>query len=185
MTSSYCYPPHLFSACPILILPWAGLRNSCLARCPMFAPSRHQMCARCGSPSLLGGYHCLHLQPPLVYMWSWVEIFQTLWVQSSLSLTHCLFLGHYVRQAEFVSVQSRSPDSLRPLRIHHPELLFVGHQNPLLHSQAQMLLSLSQSLLPPWRTDPSPAPWLPASWSHKCLKKPLPHHSDKGHVLPA
>ena len=74
--------------------------------------------------------------------WGWVEIFQTPWVQPSLFLPHCLFLGHYVRQGEFVSVRSRSPDSLKPLRIHHPELLFVGLQDPLPHSQAQMLLCL-------------------------------------------
>lgn len=125
--------------------------------------------------------------------WGWAEIFQTPWVRPSPSLPHCLFLGHYVRQGEFVSVQSRPPDSLKPLRIYHPELLFVGLQDPLPHSQAQMLLCLLHGAwLPPGSADPSLPPWMPRRAgfpARTCLQRLLLGagccgHSGRGRVLP-
>lgn len=161
----------------------------------MSAPPSRRVRARHGGPSLPGVHPRLRLPPQWCSAWGWAEIFQTPWVQPSPSLPHCLFLGHYVRQGEFVVVQSRSPDSLKPLRIYHPELLFVGLQDPLPHSRAQMLLCLlPRTCCPPGALTPLFPHGCPGTQpslcpSHACLQRPVLGagccgHGVRGHVLP-
>lgn len=116
-----------------------------------------------GVPTCQEGITAFTSHPHQSSVWGWEEIFQTPWVQHSPSLPHCIFLGHYVRQGEFVFVQSRSPDSLKPLRIYHPELLFVGLQDPLPHSRTQMLLCLlHRACCPPGALTPLSLQWMPS-----------------------